>query len=120
MQQSFKDKATGEIYRVTYQLAPNEEVSEVEKDINEIQKAETANSTAEAAGTAQNKDGNANVTEESETPGTSAATGTGTNTQNQQTLTKITYKARGNQYSVAINPLPSALEENWTPGSAKE
>lgn len=65
LQQSFKDKATGKIYRVTYQAAPSGEVSEVEKDINEIKKAETANSTAGAAGAAQNQDDNANVTEES-------------------------------------------------------
>lgn len=125
LQQSFKDKATGKIYRVTYQTAPNEEVSEVEKDINEIKKAETANSAAGTAGAPQNKDGNANVTEESETPVNNAAPDADSkkkqeSAQNQQTLTEITYKARGNKYSVAINPLPSSLEENWTPGSEKE
>ncbi len=115
LQQSFKDKATGKIYRVTYQAAPSGEVSEVEKDINEIKKAETANSTAGAPENGA----------ESETPVNNAAPDADSkkkqeSAQNQQTLTEITYKARGNKYSVAINPLPSSLEENWTPGSEKE
>lgn len=118
-----KDKETCSTYMSvngTPEGNPYSKLIQELKGMGESETAETANSTAGAAGAPQNRDGNANVTEKSETPGTSAATGTDTNTQNQQALTEITYEARGNKYSVAINPLPSSLEENWTPGSAKE
>lgn len=144
LQQSFKDKATGEIYRVTYQAAASGEVSEIDKDINEIKKAETANSTAGAAGAPQNRDGNANVTEESETPVNNAAPDaddsavtsdkdpapTNQNVEQQNKTpaqgsdsTAETIKreetridANGKKIHITYNALPAEVDENYDPG----